>query len=120
MNEVIRLVAQFLVTGLSVLIVATLLPGMRVKRYGDAVGFAIVVAVLNVIVSYLLGLGHPHLSVELWRGLGGMVLNALIFLVAKRFVSGVEISGCFVAAIAAFLVSVINSALFHALRDLLR
>jgi uncharacterized membrane protein YvlD (DUF360 family) len=49
-----------------------------------------------------------------------MVLNALIFLVAKRFVSGVEISGCFVAAIAAFLVSVVNSALFHALRDLLR
>ncbi len=119
MNDLVRMVAQFLVTGVSVVIVAALLPGMRVKRYGDAVGFAVVTAVLNVIVWRAFALLSVPFTV-LTLGLGGFVLNGLIFLVAKRFVSGVQISGCLVAAIAAALVSVCNSMLMHALHDVLR
>jgi uncharacterized membrane protein YvlD (DUF360 family) len=37
------MVANLLLTGLSVVIVAALLPGMKVERYRDAVFFAVVV-----------------------------------------------------------------------------
>lgn len=119
MNDLIRMVVQFLVTGVSVVIVAAILPGMKVDRYGDAVGFAVVTAVLNVLAWRVFALFTWPMAV-LTLGIGGFILNGVIFLVARRLVSGVKISGCFVAAIAALLVSVVNSALMHALRDVLR
>lgn len=119
MNELIRMVVQFLVTGMSVVIVAALMPGMKVDRYGDAVGFAVVTAVLNVIAWRLFALITVPFAV-ITLGVGGFILNGVIFLVARRLVSGVKISGCLVAAIAAFLVSVVNSVLMHALHDMLR
>jgi putative membrane protein len=121
MNDVVKMLANFFLTGLSVVIVAALLPGMKVKKFTDAVGFAVVVGVLNVLLGKAITqIPMPNFALPF----GGMVLaffgNGLIFLIAKKFVSGVEISGCLVAAIGALLVSVSNSLLVHVLADVLR
>lgn len=119
MNDIVALLAQFLVTGASVVVVAALMPGMRVHRYADAVGFAVVVAVLNVVASRLLvHASLPHNWLVL--GVVGFVVNGLVFLVARSVVRGVEISGCLVASIAALLVSVVNGVLWHFIKELLR
>jgi putative membrane protein len=112
MNDIVRMVANFLLTGLSVVIVAALLPGMKVERYRDAVVFAVVVGLLNVLLGKALTtLPLPPVAPQLSALVVGFFVNGLIFLVAKKFVDGVEISGCFVAAIAALLVAVSNSIL---------
>ncbi len=119
MNDLVQMVAQFLVTGVSVVVVAAVMPGMRVERYSDAVGFAIVAAVLNVVAWKVLAVLTWPLTI-LTLGLAGFVINGVVFLVARKVVRGVEISGCLVASIAALLVSGVNALLWHALRAWLR
>lgn len=110
MHGMIEVAVRFLVTGLSVLLVAAVLPGMRVHRYRDAVFFAVVVAVLNVIAySFLSWITWP--SILLTFGIGYFVINGIIFLIAKNVVKGVEISGCLIAILASILVSLVNTIL---------
>ena len=105
-----HLIVQLLVNAVSVLIVAALLPGMKARSFLDALGFALVVAILNALVWKVLWLASIPFTV-LTLGVGAFILNGLVFLVAQKVVRGVEISGCFVAAIAWFLVSACNAAI---------
>lgn len=106
---------QLLVNAVSVLLVAALLPGMRARSFMDALGFAVVVAILNALAWKVLWfLSIPMTIVSL--GVGAFVINGFIFLAAQKIVRGVEISGCFVAAIAWFLVSACNAVLLGLLR----
>lgn len=116
MPNAAHLLLQFAVSGVSVLIVAALLPGMRVRSYFDAFAFAVVTALLNVLAWHtFLAVFSVAFSV-ITVGIGILIINGLIFLIAQKVVRGVEISGCFIAAIAAVLVSVVNSAILALLR----
>jgi len=110
MSGLISTVIHFLLSGLSVLIVAAILPGIRVKKYSDAVWFSVVVALLNAVVWKLLGMVTIPIAV-LTLGVVAFFLNGAIFLLARKIVRGVEIDGCLIASIAALLVSVCNSLL---------
>jgi len=100
-------IVHLLLTGVSVLIVGKLLPGVRVKSYGSAVFFAFVVGVLNAIAWTILAPLTITFSI-LTLGLGVLVINGLLFLIADKVVAGVEISGCVTAALASVGVTVIN------------
>lgn len=109
-----KLLLEFALSGVSVLIVSAVLPGMKVRSFFDAFGFAVVVALLNMLAwKTFLAIFSVTFSV-ITLGIGFFIINGLIFLVAQKVVKGVEISGCFVASIAAILVSLCNSAI-HAL-----
>ena len=110
MSDAWRLILKFVLYGVSVLIVGAVMPGMRVRRFIDAIGFAVVVAILDTIAYHWLwpiSVGFGVITV----GIGFLIINGLIFLLAQKVVRGVEISGCFVAAIASLLVSIVNSAI---------
>lgn len=94
----------------SVLIVAKVLPGIRVERYSSAVAFAFFVALMNVIVWGIFGLFTWPFAI-LTLGIGAFFLNGLVFLLASGFVPGVKISGCFTASLAALAVTIVNAAL---------
>jgi len=116
MSNAARLLLEFAVSGVSVLIVSAVLPGMRVRSFFDAFAFAVVAGLLNVLAWHtLLAVFSVAFSV-VTLGIGILIINGLIFLVAQKFVRGVEISGCLIASIAAVLVSVVNSAIMHLLR----
>lgn len=110
MSWLVLQLLKLLVSAFSVLVVAKLLPGIRVERYGSAVAFAFFVALLNVIVWGFFGLLTWPFAV-LTLGIGGFFLNGLVFMLASRMVRGVEISGCFTASIAALCVTLVNAAL---------
>jgi putative membrane protein len=110
MSDALQILLRFALSGVSVLIVAAIMPGFRVKDFGSAFGFAIVVAIFNVLAWKVFGLVTWPFAV-LTLGIGYFIVNGLIFLGAQKIVKGVEISGCFVAAIAALLVGVVNSAI---------
>jgi putative membrane protein len=114
MTELFRWALHFLLSGLSVLLVSALLPGMRVRKYADAVWFSIVVAVLNVVVWRVLGAVTIPLGV-LTLGIAVVALNGVVFLVAKNVVRGIEIDGCLIASIASILVTIVNALLRWAL-----
>jgi putative membrane protein len=99
-------IVHLLVTGLSVLLVAKVLPGIQVKSYGSAVVFAFVVGIFNAIAWYLLA-PLTWTFALLTLGVGVLIVNGLVFLFAGNIV-GVKISGCTTAAIASVCVSILN------------
>ncbi len=110
MNQVVQLLLRFVLSGVSVLIVAALLPGFRVKKFSDALVFAIVVAFFNALAWKVFAILSIPFTV-LTAGVGYFIINGLVFLAAQKVVRDVEISGCFIGAIAALLVALVNSAL---------
>lgn len=104
----IQKLLHFLLSGLSVLLVAAVLPGIRVKKYTDAVLFSVVVAVLNVLVWEVLGFVTVP-AAWLTVGIVGFFLNGAVFLMARKLVRGIEIDGCLIASIAALLVSALTT-----------
>lgn len=110
MTPLVQTVLRFLVNGVAVLIVASFLPGMKVDRFRDAVLFAVVVAFFNALAWTVFGLLTIPFTV-LTLGIGALIVNGLVFVLADKVVKGVTISGWVVGAIAAVLVSVVNSAL---------
>ncbi len=112
MSHPLQLLLHFLLTAVSVLVVSKVLPGFNVRSFFDAIGFAVVVALLNVVVWHGLALLSISFSIVTF-GLGVLIINGLIFLGAQKIVKGVEISGCFIAAIASVLVALCNSAIMY-------
>jgi putative membrane protein len=110
MNHALQLLLRFVLSAVSVLVVAAVLPGFKVKKFGDAFIFAILVAVFNVVAWQVLAILSIPFAV-LTAGIGYFIVNGLVFLAAQKFVKGVEVSGCLVAAIAAILVGFVNTAI---------
>lgn len=106
-----QFVLRLLLTGVSVLVVGAILPGIKVKSYGSAVLFAFVVGILNAIAWYVLAPLTWTFAV-LTLGIGILLINALVFLIGSRIVSGVKISGWVTALLASLGVSVCNWIVF--------
>lgn len=103
-------IVRLLLTGVSVLVVGKLLPGVRVKSFASAVAFAFVVGILNAIAWTFLAPLSITFSV-LTLGFGALVINGVLFLLADAVVPGVEISGCFTAVLASLGVTFVNWAM---------
>ena len=109
-SSLVVAVVHLLLTGLRVLLVGKLLPGVRVKSFVSAVAFAFVVGILNAIAWTLLAPLSITFSV-LTLGLGALVINGVLFLLADAVVPGIEISGCFTAVLASLGVTFFNWAM---------
>ena len=115
MNELLRLAAHFLLSGVSVLLVSAFLPGMKVERFSNAVWFSVVVAIFSTVAWKVMALVTVPFAM-LTLGAGYFVVQGLVFLLAKKVTPGVQISGCFTAMVASALVGVVNYALHGLLR----
>jgi putative membrane protein len=107
---------HLLVTGVSVFLVAQLLPGIRARSLWASISFAFVAGILHALAwSVFAPLTLPFKWLTL--GVGGFIVNGLVFLIAGRIVGGVKISGCFMAAIAAVCVTFVDHGIYHLLRS---
>lgn len=107
MQHYMEPIVRALLGGLSVYIVAKILPGISVKSFTSSVIFAFIAGIFNAIAwHYLAIITVPFTVITL--GVGYFIINGLLFLLAARVIKGVEISGCFTAAIAALGVSLLN------------
>ncbi|WP_304344751.1 phage holin family protein [Chryseobacterium koreense] len=106
MNLIIRL----LITAMVAYALTHLLSGIHFDGFSTAVVFAIVLAVLNLIVKPILSiLGLPLTIITL--GFFALVINAVIILLAAKFVSGMHIDGFWWAFIFSIALSLITSLL---------
>jgi len=111
MNFILRL----LLTGVAVVILAKLLPGVSVDGYFTAVIVALVLALLNFIVKPILVLLTLPVTI-LTLGLFLLIINAIIILLADGFVGGFNVDGWFIAIIFSLLLSLVQSLLFSILK----
>lgn len=103
-----RLVVNWLVIVVAVVLAAQLLPGQIVYRsFADVALFAVVLGLLNAFVAPVIKLLTFPLTL-LTLGLFSLVVNALMFWLAASLSGHVVVSGFATAFIAALIVSVVN------------
>ena len=106
-----RLVINWILTAIALVIVAYVVPGFIVSTFTTALIAAAVVGILNATLGLVLKILTFPLTV-LTLGIFWIVVNALILEVATIFVHGFVIRSFFSAFIGATLLSVINM-VFH-------
>ncbi|MBR5469469.1 MAG: phage holin family protein [Paludibacteraceae bacterium] len=106
------LIVNLLISALAVYFTAWLLPGITVKSYGAAVGVALVIAVLNVLVKPLLVLLTIPVT-ALTLGLFLLVIDAIIVLLAGKLLSGFQVGGFWWALLFSVIVSVVTNLLYN-------
>jgi putative membrane protein len=98
---------QILVTALAVLVAARVVPGIRVKSFGSAVVFALVLAVITFLLkSVLVFVTFPLIALTL--GLFMFVINGFLFWLADKVVDGVELDGFGSALLGSMVVTAIS------------
>ena len=104
MNLIIRL----LVTAVVAFFLTKILSGVHFDGFSTAIVFAIVLGILNLVVSPVLKiLGLPLTILTL--GLFSLVINALVILIADYFIDGMTIDGFWWAFIFSIALSLITS-----------
>ena len=106
MNLIIRL----LVTAVSAYFLSQILPRIQMDGFSGALIFAIVLGILNLIVTPVLKLlGLPLTIITL--GLFSLVINAIVILIADYFIDSMNVDGFLWAFIFSILLSLITSVL---------
>lgn len=105
-----KILIKLIITTLLILLLNEVLEGIQIRNYLSAFIFAIVLAVLNVLVKPVLVLFTiPATIVTL--GLFLLVINALIILIGDYFVKGIDVDGFWTAFIFSILLSIGQSIL---------
>ena len=89
---------------------AHMLDGIRIDTFWTAIVFAVVLAILNIFIKPLLIILTLPVTI-LTLGLFLFVINALVVLLASRFVDGISIAGFGWALLFSLIFSIITSVL---------
>jgi putative membrane protein len=89
---------------------AHILKGIRIDTFWTAIVFAAVLAILNIFIKPLLIILTLPVTI-LTLGLFLFVINALVVLLASRFVDGISIAGFGWALLFSLILSIITSVL---------
>jgi putative membrane protein len=102
------IIARILISAVVILFLGWLLPGVEVASSWKAVIAALVLSLINAFIRpVLIFLTLPATIVSL--GLFLFVINALMVLLAARWVDGFKVDGFWWALLFSFLLSILNS-----------
>lgn len=102
------IIARILISAVVILFLGWLLPGVEVASSWKAVIAALVLSLINAFIRpVLIFLTLPATIVTL--GLFLFVINALMVLLAARWVDGFKVDGFWWALLFSFLLSILNS-----------
>ncbi len=109
------MIFNLLISALAVYLTAWLLPGVSVKSFWVALGVAVVIALLNVLVKPLLMLLTIPVTV-LTLGLFLFVIDAIIILLAGRLLNGFKVDGLGWALLFSIITSVVTNLVYRLLQ----
>jgi putative membrane protein len=89
---------------------AHVLPGIHIDTFWTAIVFAVVLAILNIFVKPLIILFTLPVTI-LTLGLFLFVINALVVLIASKFVNGISIASFGWALLFSLILSLVTSVL---------
>ena len=88
----VRLLVQWLLSAVALLVVSELVPGFTVQGLGPALVAALVIGLLNATVGFFLKIVTFPISI-LTLGLFLLVINGLMILLASNIVRGFHVRG---------------------------
>lgn len=103
-----KLIIEILLMGLAVFIGARLVPGVSVDGYGTAIIAALLIALANATIGFILRmLTFPVNFLTL--GLVSFIISVLMILLVSNIMSGFHVNGFWAAAILAIVVAIIKA-----------
>ena len=103
-----RLIVEILLMGLAVLLGAYIVPGVAVDGYGTAIIAAILIALTNATIGFILRvLTFPINFLTL--GLVSFIISVLMILLVDNLMSGFNTTGFWAAAFLAIVVALIKA-----------
>jgi putative membrane protein len=106
------LLVQWLLSAISVVIVAHIVPGFEVRSFGSALLAAIVIGLVNATIGLVLKVLTLPLTI-LTFGLFLLVINALMIQLASAMLSGFVVTGFWPAFFGAIVLAIVNAVLRH-------
>jgi putative membrane protein len=104
------LIAHWLLSALSLMIVAYLIPGFQVQSFTTALLAAVVIGLINATLGFILKVLTFPLTIVTF-GLFLLVINALMLRLASTVVPGFVVNGFFSAFLGAIALALVNMAL---------
>ncbi len=102
-----KIILQWLINALAILLVAYLIPGIHVANFYTALIAVLVIGLINAIIRPILFILSLPITI-LTLGLFTLVINAILFWLASTIVKGFEVNGfaaAFLGALAFWLIS---------------
>lgn len=103
-----RLIIEILLTGLAFYIGAKLVPGVEVAGYGSAIIAAVLIALANATIGFILRLLTFPINF-LTLGLVSFIITVLMILLVDSLMTTFNTSGFFAAAFLAIIVALIKA-----------
>jgi putative membrane protein len=101
------LIVHWLISGVALLIVANILPGIEVESFGSALIAALVIGLVTATVGFILKLLLlPFIILTL--GLVYFFINGLMLKLASEFVPGFRVVGCMPAVLGSVLLTIVD------------
>lgn len=101
------LIVSWIVSALSLVIVAHLIPGFEIRSFWSALLAAVVIGLINATLGFVLKILTLPISI-LTFGIFLFVINALMIRFATFFVPGFEVKGFWSAFFGAVVLSILN------------
>lgn len=111
-----KLFIRWLISALSIYLVAQILPGVHIVSFMTALLVAVVLGFVNVVVKPVLVLFTLPITI-LTLGLFLVVINALILLLVSAWVPGFTVDGFLTALVASVLISLVSTLLTRLIRE---
>jgi len=111
-----KFIIRLLITAAIAYGLSAILSGVHIIDFKTAIVFALVLAVLNMIVKPLLILLTLPITI-LTLGLFLFVVNALIIIIADKLMDGIKIDGFLWALLFSFILSAFSSGVDRAMAD---
>ena len=100
-------ILHWVLSGVALLIVAQILPGIQVDGFGSALIAALVIGVVSATVGLILKIILlPFIIVTL--GIVYFLINGLMLKLASELVPGFRVNGCLTAVIGSILLTVVD------------
>lgn len=103
----LRLVAQWVLSALSLTVISRFLPGFHISSFGTALIVAGVYGVLQVLLAKILKIIF-FIPYFLTFGLFGLVINAFLLFLTDKLLENFKIEGPLTTLIGAVLLTILN------------
>jgi putative membrane protein len=115
-NDMVKLLAHWVLSALCLLLVARFVPGFFVRSFGTALIAAVVIGLVNGTIGALLKVVTFPITI-LTFGVFWLLINALMLKFAALFVPGFQVRGLWPAFWGGVILSLLNIAVRQILRN---
>lgn len=106
------MILRWVLFALAVMLTAWIIPGISVENFPAALLLAFVMGLINTFIKPVLTLVTLPINI-LTLGIFGLIINALLFMLAGYFAPGVSIDGFMPAFLGSLLLAFLGSAIFQ-------